>query len=51
MLSYIVLSGLMGIFTPQIGTYITNTLNHAWGTHISGWAIWGIGVIIALILD
>lgn len=41
----------MKIFFPQIGVDIANALNEIWGTHISGIAIWSIGLLIALLLD
>lgn len=51
MSTYLVLSLLMRIFIPSIGVFIADSLNHAWGTHISGIMLWIIGLIVAIIFD
>jgi hypothetical protein len=51
MLTYLVLSLLMAIFTPEIGEGIAQGLNHAWGSNMSGMAIWFIGLVVAIFLD
>jgi hypothetical protein len=51
MLTYIILSLLMFGFKPEIGIFITNTLNKSWGTNFDGFFIWMFGFILAILLD
>lgn len=48
---YLLLTLFFSIFIPEAGGDIANSINNALNADISGFAIWIIGLVIAIIAD